>query len=238
MRCYRRYGRNSMTSFNIEKFKLDNEIRMSIIRNAGNIILVEKEINKDREVSIEHKYIKIVYDKQKKERHSKANRIIATDIVKLLLNGLEYRNQIYIDCITNLRKKLTVRISTCHSAPVTMDMWEGNPQYTCVHCDKTCGTKVVEQTSVHNLLLKFTEQLRKEDEHIVNFAEKLGYSDKIELPAQKTTHYNVVVHKDALDKDTLLDVDSLSGPDRQKLRRSLEKKMIESTIENNDNDNK
>ena len=160
------------------------------------------------------------------------DRLVANDIMQLILSGMMQREHIYLTYLNNLKGKETVRVSLCHGVPVKeISSDSGETYYDCLECDKSCGTKVVEQLAIHGLVLKYNEQLREESKFLVEFAEKMGYTNRVELPTTKITQFNIAVQGDNLGKDVLTDIKKLTGPERQQLRRKLEQQIINTEFE-------
>ena len=216
-----------MTGTAIEKFKEEEKIRVSLLRHRGDILTVVNETGLDLQ------YVKRVASKIKKNQRRDVDRLVANDIAQLILSGAEQREHVYLTYLNSLEGKETARVSLCHGVPVKDFSFDDTSYYNCLKCGRTCGTKVIENMAIHNLVLRYNEQLREEAKFLIEFADKMGFTNKVTLPSTKITQYNIAMggRGDGIDKEILSDVSKLTGPERQQLRRKLEQQIIESEFE-------
>ncbi|MHA1592383.1 MAG: hypothetical protein ACTSUP_07930 [Candidatus Heimdallarchaeaceae archaeon] len=215
----------SMSSTSIEMFRKEEEIRISFLKHRGDILAIVADTGYDIQS------VKRVVAKIKKKQYRDVDRLVANDIAQTILSGVEQRERSYLGCLNELEGRTTAKVSLCHGAPVKEHTFDGASYHVCLQCGETCEIKVVEQTQIYKLVLQFNKQLREEAEFLVEFAVKMGYTDKIEPPSNKITQYNFVVPDGKTKDDILSDVDKLTGPERQQLRRKLEQQIIDTKFE-------
>jgi hypothetical protein len=154
-----------MTS-NIEKYRLEETIRRSFFKHRGNINGIIEETGLDPD------YIRKISSKIRRGFSHDINFETACFISDALLTGREQRMIILEDRLNEILSKKGL-ISICHSAPVRMNSWEGEPRYKCKVCGADC--EIMEADMVDNhALSKIITLMRKEDEVIGKFLAMMG----------------------------------------------------------------
>jgi len=214
-----------MKSTNIEKFKLSEKVRICYLKHGGNFLKVCEELN------LEPEFVKKLTDGFKRTQKRDVARLIADDITRYVLLGSEQRKNRLTEIINTLTDEEKQRISNCCYASVRSHSFDGETHYICTLCNKECETKLTSKDKIYALILKYNDQLREEDRLLIDFAEKMGYTDK--EPPQITKVTQNIVHlkelKDAseLDTEIVKQVNDMKPAEREQLR-----KRIESTIVN------
>ena len=211
----------------IEKFRSEEVIRIAFLKHRGDVLKIAAETGHDLT------YVKKITSKIKKRQQRDVDRLVANDIARAILCGAEQREHIYLTYLNSLEGKETALVSQCCNVPVKKYPYDDI--YNCTKCLKTCGTKVIEKREIYGLVLKFAAELRKESKFLMDFAIKMGFTDKIEPPVTKITQYNVALPGSVLtdDKDVkiLRSLELLSGPERQQLRRKLTQEIVDAKFE-------
>ena len=172
-----------------EKNRVIEEIYQSYLKHGGNALAVSKEF------SLPYSYIDKLCDKFRKNNDLEVNRLVARSIVTFIKQGYESRSALYYDIIKDLEMfKYTIR-STCHKVPVSDrgGEYEERDRYTCTRCGEPCFWEKKLNLEVVAKKLEAIAALRAEDEALINFATKMGYSDKDELPPAPNYKQNILV---------------------------------------------
>lgn len=207
----------------IEKFKLEERVRLTYLKHRGDILKVAEEL----ELPLE--YVRKIGDKIKKKCRRDVAYLVSTTMMEQLILGHSQRIQYLVECLDSLKDKEEAVQSLCCKAPVEMRIvrrWK--EEFFCLDCGKICFVKIVTKTSIYDLKYKAIEMLREEDVALVTFAEKMGYTDKKPDNIYRVTQ-NVAIIGDTTDKDKQIvrDLRDLSPRDRQKIRKSIEQKVFE-----------
>jgi hypothetical protein len=216
-------------SMSIERFKLDERIRLSILKYAGNLELVSKECN------IDYVYVLKVYNKFKKRQSRDVNIFIGATITSYILMGAEERKAHARELLNEEINKPIEVISLCCNSPISELIWDGEHRAVCKKCEKDCITKMMDKRD-KNFILKLLKQLRDDDVVIVDSAEKLGFVNKDgegSSPLVKQTNYNVILGGKQLSDDDarlLQNAANLDPRTREKLRKELGRQVIDAEI--------
>jgi len=212
---------------NIEKFKQEERIRISYLKHGGNILNVSQELQLDV------KYIKKITDKFDKAQKRDIDRLVANDITRYFLLGSEQRRNRLVEIINKLTDKEKTRLSKCCKTPVNEHHFDSETLYTCVSCGKDCVTYLEDQEHIFKLILQYNSELRAEDISLIACAEKMGFTSAEPQPIHKITQYNMqVVPKSRtaseLDSEITESVEAMLPAEREKLRKQIEGKIINS----------
>ena len=219
-------------SSEIEKFRLEERLRLLCFKHRGNVELVAKEGN----VPIE--YAKKIIDKLRKQQKRDVSLMVSSTIAEQVLIGTEQRKAYLIELLNQEMSKPPEEESVCCRSSVITYIWEGEPQKKCKKCGNTCEVEILDNRK-KTLILNIVEQLRAEDESVVDFLERLGFVNKPQEPGARITQYNISMGNqqpkqqpqlDGTDQGLLTDAANLDPRTREALRRNLERKMIESNV--------
>jgi hypothetical protein len=206
----------------IEKFNLTEKIRVSFLKNAGNVLKVATDCN----VPIE--YARKICQKFKKQQQRDVSVFVASKMAEYVMVGTEQRKAHLLAALEAEINKPDEVVSLCCGFPVKVHTWEDEEHYICKKCDKDCEV-VCRSTRDKNYILKLIGELREEDITVINFMEKLGFTDRPDGPqvVNKTTNYNLVL--DGKDKAVLQDAEQMDPRSRETLRKSIESKIRENS---------
>lgn len=217
---------------NIEKLRLEERIRLLILKHRGCAELVAKEGN------VPEEYVRKIINKIRRKRNLDVDFYIGTTMAQYIMDGAEQRKIYIIDQLREEVEKPLEAISLCCSAPVTKHLWEGDEYYVCKKCNNNCEIKMID-TRDKRLIIKLISQLREEDESIVNFLVKLGFinkmvngdfNNKTNAVESKKQINNVEINKELIDNTSCMDPRT-----REALRKSLEKRIVDSEFTNDKN---
>jgi hypothetical protein len=150
---------------------------------------------------------------------------VGSTVAEYIMMGMEQRKAYLIEVLNNEMGKRPSLISICCGVPVKEFEWDNDKHFVCQKCEKDCLT-IEEDTRNFKLILKLVEQLRLEDESIVEFLAKLGFVNKGEGEPQinKTTNYNLVLNVE--DKELMKSAEELDPRGRERLRKDIENRLI------------
>jgi hypothetical protein len=219
---------------------LEERIRLLCFKHRGNVELVAKEGN----VPVE--YARKIIDKLRKQQKRDVSMMVSSTIAEQVLIGTEQRKAYLIELLNQEMSKPPEERSICCHNHVKTYIWEGEQQKKCLKCGNACEIELLDNRK-KPLILNIINQLRAEDESVVDFLERLGFVNK-QLPeaGTKITQYNINMGNhpprtppesqtqpaqlDGSDQKLLTDASNLDPRTREALRNELKKKMIESTV--------
>jgi len=219
-------------SKNLEQFKTDERIKISYLKHGGNILEVMKELNLPEE------YIKARVDKIRKKDSKDINSLISNNIASYILMGHEGRKHHYLQILRDLEKDEEVKISVCCESPAIRmkDSIEyGHEDYECSLCHLRCEVKSVSKSDSYRIKKEVLEQLRMEDEQLITFAEKMGYTNIEKQPDIKVDQNVLILNTNDGDKKIVDDLRNLSPKDRDRLLDKLNKNILQPDEQENRN---
>ena len=161
---------------NLEKLRHMEEVKLSYLRNRGNLLAIAKETN------LSFDYVKKLVDKFKKsEERDVFAAAISSKLMEHIMRGYESRVVNLMEMLKLLRDRHLNTVSVCCEVPVQTRQ---DGVTVCLKCGLEKGTKVVDRSVILELELKCLQQLREEDTALADMAEKLGYSNKDPQPVQ------------------------------------------------------
>lgn len=218
-------------STGIEKYRIENKVRLLFFKHRGDI----EKIAKEGDVPIE--YVQKLVAKIKRRQKRDVDYWIASTITEYIMMGVEQRTNCLTKLLNELMDKKSVNISICCSYPVNEHTWDDEKHYVCQKCGKDCSVKLVDKKN-YGAIYETIGLLRQEQESIVNFMTRFGYTNKEEPPVNKITQFNIVAEGKLTERDKKLlgDVSELDPRTRERLRKDLEKQMIDSEFTNEKNE--
>ena len=209
---------------NVEKFKILEKIKLSYLKHRGDVLRVSEELG------IPLEYVKKVVNKIKKQEERDVRVLISHTIAQQILLGYQSRVKNYMDMLAKLENRDQVIVSLCCRAPVKVEIRNGRRVDVCMKCNKECNVEIVDKVTLYRIKKELLEQLREEDRLLVDFAEKMGYTSKEEVP--QTVVYNrqniaVITGAKGVDREVAGQLEQLSPRDREILIKELEKKIEE-----------
>lgn len=215
---------------NLEQFHLTEKVKISYLVNRGNIIAIAEEMK------LPIDYIKKLVNKFKKQESRNVSVLISNNIMEYIFMGYKARTH----NLTEMWKALLGRdkslISVCCEKPVRKI--EGSENYQCLSCNLPCAVELVDEEGIIELKMGLLEQLREEDKALVDFADRMGYTNKPqpESPLVGTLNHNILVLGEGEDKKIVEDYKNLPPMDRQRIIDTIDANLLKK--ENQDEENK
>lgn len=212
---------------NIEKFKLIEKVKLSYLKHRGNVLEVSKELK------LPFDFIKKAVNKFRKQEERSVRILISNTIARHILLGYESRIRNYMDILKKLENRDQLVVSVCCNYPVIVEARNNERVDVCMKCNKPCLTHIVDKVSIYRMKKEILEQLREEDRLLIEFAEKMGYTNKEEKTPESViynTQNIAVIRNDKegkLNKEVVEEVEKLSPHDRELLIKKLENKIAE-----------
>lgn len=217
----------------IEKFRVDNKICVSFWKHRGNI----EAISNETDIAIE--YVKKVTDKLKRKMKKDVSYNIAFHIMETIHIGYQQRVAHLNECLNKLRNVEEVDVSLCCNAPTKPGEEANEPVIFCLKCSKKTTIKRVQKIEIYKLVQEFTRELREEDKLLVDFADKMGFTTREELPAN-IYKQNIIVMSSKKEKESyklseedegmLQDITTMTPIERRRMARNLEKSLLEGEV--------
>jgi len=166
---------------NIQKYVLEEKIRLLHAKHRGNILAMSEESN----LSIE--YVRKIANKIKKKCSRDVSYLISQTLMEHILEGHRQRVSHLEDSLRNVDSL----------------------------SPKGIGLK-----------LAVIESLRLEDVALVSFAEKMGYTNKEQVPNQKIEQ-NIIYFPNVGKRDVAIadEIANLPPRERERIRKELERKI-------------
>lgn len=169
-----------MTKQNLEEFKTIEKVKLSYLRNKGNILAVLKELNWPED-SQHVDYLKKLVKKFKGQEEKDVSVLISNTLMSHVLFGSQSRTLHLMDLLGSLSKEEKPFVSACCKSHYRDEKDDGNVVvHRCMSCKATCEIYQPPKASIYNIKLKILEQLMNEDISLVEMAEKMGYTNKVE----------------------------------------------------------
>jgi hypothetical protein len=219
------------TSF--EKQKVELKIATSFYKHRGNVDDVSSELG------INPSYIKKVTDKLRRRMRRDVATQVAVQIMQTIHVGYQQRTTHLTECLNKLRDVEDVEVSFCCNAPTYQKEEGGQSVLRCLKCSKVAHLHTMNKPQVYRLVQDFVRELREEDKLLLEFADKMGFTLREQVPTN-IYRSNVLVLGDKKpardvmsdeDRTLLKEFDKMTPMERQRTRRVLEKKLLEGDVE-------
>ena len=193
--------------------------------------------------------IKTVTDKLRKKLKYDISYHLANIMYDNIRIGSQQRTYVFTECLNQLRGATQVEVSACcgkamFQSPIEV---EGVTEKVilCVKCNqKVLGTKRIHQAEVYRLIKEYTDELRAEENHLLEFAKGMGITADntpqapvitqnfvtMPLPDPHIKKVDVVGETDVPQTLIAKDIDGLTPKERRRLCLDLERKITESEI--------
>jgi len=219
---------------NVEKFKILEKVKLSYLKHRGNVLLVARELNLDVD------YVRTLTRKIKKQEERDVSVLIANTLMQQIILGRESRIAYLQESLLALENREQFTISVCCKAPVKIENVAGKDREICLKCHHPCDSTLIDKKSVFELKMQLLRELREEDDKLMDWADKMGYTNKPILPPPEPgpvnrIKQNVIVFgsKDMPEgmKGILVDAAKLPPIAVTRLIKNLEQRMIDVTKE-------
>lgn len=160
---------------NIEKFRLEERIYLSYCKHRGDADRVS------REIGVPYDFALKICNKLKKRQDRNVNLLICSHIMGTVLLGRESRMQYYTSMINALEGRDSIELSACCKSLMVVKLSHEPP--VCLKCGKQSRVYLEHQSGIYSLRMELLKELREEDHLLVEFSEKMGYTQKQEGPS-------------------------------------------------------
>lgn len=213
-------------SDSLEVFKIEEKIKIAYLKHGGNVLEVMQELGLPEE------YVRKKIEKLKKKDARDVSSLIANNISSYILMGHESRKIHYLQVLKELETSGKVALSVCCETPVLRDSTAkdmGVQSFTCSLCKNPCEIKIATNADVYRIKKEILNELREEDKLLMDFAEKMGYTNIAPQPKIKVDQNIIVFNRE--DQKIIDEVKNLPQKDRNKLIDKIDseiKKNVES----------
>jgi len=207
----------------LEELKLIERVKLSYLKNRGNAIAVATETGLS--VQLVQKYIRKFRGKESRD----VSVLISNTLMQQALFGYQQRTQEANDMLRYLDGSERVLVSACHTFVVKPVCDDSNgPRYKCLKCNKEDVEVIVkEQHDVMRLKIYLMEFLREEDKNMLEFAERMGYTNKKPDVVVQDNRQMLVINGNggkAVENDPIVvEAKNMLPHEREDLRRQLKK---------------
>jgi len=198
--------------------------KICYLKRAGNLIDMAQDLG------VEVSRAKELVDEFKKQESEDVKVLISNHLMRLVIFGSEGRKLRFMEMIKSLEATEKPRLSVCCNSRFSIiNSGQSEPEiYRCLKCNATCAVHKVPKATIYNIKINIEEQLRKEDETLVNMAEKMGYTNKPEGPSTLTQVKQdiLIIGGEGKDKQIIDDYSKLTPMDREILMEKLRKEIV------------
>jgi hypothetical protein len=221
----------NLTLTTSEESRVQERVRVSFLRNRGNIEKVIREVNLPKE------YVVKLLVKFRKACKQEGNRLVADQILTHLMFGYNSRVEQLMSVIEQFEKVEKIKKSTCCGWQVRQmaDPHEdGSPAYECLKCNDLTDTYEWLNEEALTKKMAAIAMLRQEDVEMRNFSEKLGYTQKDNTPTSVINNtQNIVVmpnNDGKIDDTSIKEMEQLKPVEMEFLRQKIESGLLEAEI--------
>lgn len=217
---------------NIEKIKLMERLKISYLKNRGDALAVSDEMNLPLD------FVRKAVAKFKKREELDVRVLIADTIMQHVLLGHKSRVEHYKQMIRDIDREETVFFSRCCNFPASKhsDSFDGD-HYRCNSCGAKTQAYPLYYEERQRWKHRALKELREEDAAIVEFGNKMGYTEQKEQVTFKNYQYfgqNINVPPQhgpgpnavPIDPQLAMELSQMSPMDREKIRKAIEKKIM------------
>lgn len=213
---------------NINKLKIKEAIKIANFKHRGNVLEISREVGHHEE------FVRKMLYKIKKEEARDVSVLIANNLMQYLFGGHQQRIHYLAEMMVQLSAKESAVVSTCCNYPIfnEVDAVNNRTVVKCSKCSIICNTMTVTHQDIFKLKMKILKELRDEDEALVSFAERMGYSNKEPTPPPPVLKQNFLIVEGnnkfiAPDQEAMEKIKALPPAERDKLRKQLEERIID-----------
>ena len=228
-------------SRSVEQLKLYDKIKLSYLRHLGDALKVSEELDLPLD------YVRKIVKKIRGEETSDHKVLVANNLTQQILLGYKSRETYYLDMLRDLDSQNAVKVSSCCKKPVRATTSKDDPSilrgkdFVCTKCCEGCDVVEVPFLKVFNVRIDILRELRKNDEALVKIAEVMGYTQNKGNEEPKHIHNtknNILVMRgkdmSKEEQQALVDLDQLSGMDREVIRKRLESQIFKESEDANE----
>jgi len=212
---------------NLTKAQLEDKIRLLYHKHRGNVAAVAAE------AELDDKYVQSICRKIKKKMSIDVNERIAGTLMQHMFEGNAQRLYHINKTLEQMENIAITVVSSCCKANIETIEADGKMYYVCTKCQDNCVPITKTDKSAYGMMMTAVDALRKEDELLIKFAEKMGYIATGEKVVPQKINQNIIVmnqNNPALDagtQETLNDIAQMTATDRAELLQNLQKEVLD-----------
>jgi hypothetical protein len=213
----------------IEKFKLDDKIRLLFFKYRGDLNKIAIEAKSPVE------YVKKVIDKFKEEQKHNPNLFVVQYFMEYTFMGAKEReiaNRDDLDKVVNYENILkSVCCNTIVRNRDDIPTQQDGLTHICLKCNRLCRTYEDLNLEIFDLKIRLREEMRKDEEHLLKAVEDLGFGERKE-EVTKVQQFNYIASgKDVSedDKKVLTDIANADPRTRERIRKEIQKTITTDT---------
>lgn len=220
----------------IERFKLKEKVKLSYLRNWGDVMKMHEELGLP--VDLIRKEVRKIKGRENRDVTVQ----ISNTLMQYMFSRSNYREHQLQELFDQLRQRSIVVASNCHTVPFRTDQIQNTDGstvnvYVCLRCNQPCFPIETTRAEMVDKLITIVQELREEDKTLVSFAEKMGYTkvatDNAAVRIEDKRQY-LIVGGSKVPADTpqevrqaLSEAAALSPMDREIIRKRLEKTLYD-----------
>jgi hypothetical protein len=205
----------------IDEFKLVEKIKLSYLKNRGNVIDISKELN----INIE--YIQKMVNKFKKKEDRDVSTLIANNLMSHVMLGSQSRTVRLMELVKTIEGAEKPVLSVCCQSSYDEIQDSYCDFYLCQKCHRRCDIHYFIKPAVYNIMVSLIEQLREEDISLIEMADKMGFTNVQKVPDTLIQQNNKILILNENEKEAFRDLKSLPPLDREKIIDRIGKILIQ-----------
>ncbi len=199
------------------RFEVESRIHVALLKSRGDVMQAAKL------TGYPAAYVYRMARKLKEKRKRDVSVWVADSIMETILVGYEQRLAYLQRCLQLLEGKEEAYVSVCCNDPVQLVQPRRTRYWECVKCGKKAGVELQTRGGVFNLILSTIAALREEDSSLVEFADKMGFTNRVPTPIQDNRQ-NLFVFtngKATIDATLAKQIEEKTPLEREKIRKEL-----------------
>lgn len=187
----------------LQKRSYEDHIRFLLLRYPNNLKRVAEEASKYFDQEISTVEIGRILQKFTKQQNRDVNLWVACNLAKEILLGAQQRAAKLEAMFQTWAGKEESLRSLCCKAPVSEHILSGNHYYRCLKCDTTCNVESTNHLELEGLKITLIQEMREESLHLIQFAEKMGFTAQPPAPVTKNQNFILVDNRKAEGKEAV-----------------------------------
>lgn len=211
---------------NVEKWKAEERVRIALMRHRGDVLYVANSLD------VDIGYVRRIQRKVKSKCNHDVSYMISDTLMTYIFEGYQSRVNHFMTMLRSLQGRDQVYLSTCcHAIYKEADSEHPDTQYMCTRCGKNCDIDVVDHIDIFKLKSELLEQLRAEDEKLIDFADKMGYTRRIPAPVVKNeTFVFGGTSLTAQDREMVDKMRTMAPADRDRMIEDLTRSIVDGEV--------
>ena len=231
----------------LQKHNYEDYVRFLILRYPKDLKRVSKEASTYFGQSIPVSEVERILQRFAKQQNRDVNLWVAVNLSREILLGSQQRQAKLEAMYSVWDGRENSLVSLCCGAPVE-ELEDSGPDFSfrCLKCNRLCNAEVLDHLELERLKIKIIQEMREESLHLIQFAEKMGFTAQQPVPVTKNQNFILVDNrtpgKDApipIDAQTGHQIENMSPMEREGLIKRLEglvsnESIAEATFESKD----